>query len=80
MKEFKVIKTNHPYSNLKDKSAYAIVVSVVLRPQPKAERGVYIDREFDRYIIAHDLNDASTLLNEHLTKTIGRVKDKINNT
>ena len=62
MKEFKVIKTTHLYSKLKDHLAYAIVSTTYMIAEPDAKHGVHLDNEEDMFIIAKDVDEANTIL------------------
>ena len=61
MKEFKVIKTTHKRSPLKDKLAYAII-STTYFGDGQGPRGVHLDDKDDMFIIAIDMNEAHTIL------------------
>ena len=62
MKEFKVIKTTHSYSNLKDSVAYAIISTTYMTAEPDAKHGVHLDNEEDMFIIAKDVAEANVML------------------
>jgi len=62
MKEFKVIKTTHSYSNLKDNVAYAIISTTYMTAEPDAKHGVHLDNEEDMFIIAKDVTEANVML------------------
>jgi len=62
MKEFKVIKTTHSYSKLKDHLAYAIISTTYMTAEPDAQHGVHFDNEEDMFIIAKDVAEANTML------------------
>lgn len=78
MKEFKVIETEHSYSNLatntghKTTKAYAIVVSTHLIAEPDAIYGVHLSKAEDMFIIASSVEEAASMLNAHIDRTIGR--------
>ena len=62
MKEFKVIKTTHNRSKLKNKLAQAIISTSYFGGDPDSGRGVHLDNEDDMFIIAKDMQDAHELL------------------
>ena len=62
MKEFKVIKTTHSYSNLKDNVPYAIISTTYMTAEPDAKHGVHLDNEEDMFIIAKDVTEANVML------------------
>ena len=65
-KEYKIVATIHPYSKLKDKIAYAIVTTTYLVAEPDSLLG-YIDLgPSGGYVIASNLEHASTILNNYL--------------
>ena len=70
MKEFKVIKTTHSYSNLEDNVAFAIISTTYLRAEPDAVHGVYLDNEEDMFIIAIDMAEANAMLIDRIHNQI----------
>ena len=79
-REFKVIKTTHQYSRLKEHLAYAIVTSIVMTAENDAVLGTVNldddnDDDDDGYIIATNIQHASDLLNSHIIKNSVGEKD-----
>jgi|TARA_Y100000034_G_C6904031_1_gene418971 hypothetical protein len=62
MKEFKVIKTTHSYSQLSHHLAYAIISTTYMTAEPDAIHGVHLDNEEDMFIIARDIAEAHVML------------------
>jgi hypothetical protein len=72
MKEFKVIKATHTYSSVATKQDYAIVATTHMVAEHDAQVSLGINGDDDMYIIAMNIQEAADILNQWVTKTLGR--------
>ena len=68
MKDFKVVKCYHSFSNLPNKEAYAVVSTASAPALPEHVEGVYLNDANNMYIIAPSLFEAIIKLDVHLSK------------